>query len=707
MINRENNPSSLESSGSAKFEELRARAEEHLKTSPAQPNEAAGGDLLHLIQELEVHQAELEIQNEELRKAQETVVQAQEELQAERNKYLDLFELAPVGYLTLDSQGLIQEINLAAAEMLGQERRMLSRSGLSRFLSPEHASLLASMRKQSLDSGPMLPVDININRNDGSVLNVQADVEPTKDVDGPSGFTRLILTDVTQLKKAEMAASHARDEWEATFDALPDMVCIIDNDYRIMRANRAMAKRFELHPRDLVGRHCFKLMHGLDHAPEFCPHRSLLTSKETCSAEIHEDHLQGDFLVTVAPLLHKDCSIRGSVHVARDVTVQKRQDNLLRQAQKMEALGTLAGGIAHDFNNLLAAIMGYSELAQDDVPKDSSVRQDLAYIIQAANKGKFLIRQILAFSRKVEVDRKPLLLNQAVNDAEIILRRTVPKMVSLELDLDADLRTIRADSAQMEQMVINLVANGADAITVQGQVSITTRNVKKEHQTCELCGQAFWGEYVQLSVKDNGCGMTPEVRARIFEPFFTTKGVGKGTGMGLSTVYGIVNSHGGHISCRSQEGLGTDFNIYLPVLGKGPLERFLEDPMPKDALAGEGTILVTDDEGNLRDIAQRILSKGGYKVLLADSGEEALKIYEANIGAIDGVILDLGMPGIGGIACLPKILKLDPKAKVLIASGYIDINLGEELTSLGAAGLLSKPYRKNELLKRVREMITY
>ncbi len=394
------------------------------------------------------------------------------------------------------------------------------------------------------------------------------------------------------------------------------------------------------------------------------------------------------------------------VAVYEDRTEQIRLEEGLRQAQKMDALGTLASGIAHDFNNILAAILGYSELALDELPPDrQNVRQNLAEINKSAMKARNLVRQILTFSRAVRGKKRPLSINNAVTESVAILARTLPKMVKLDLDLQEDLSPVRADPHQMEQVFINLATNAADAMDGSGRIAITTRDVAAEPLRCEVCGGELSGRHVLITVSDTGVGMSPEVRAKIFEPFFTTKGVGKGTGLGLSSVYGIVTEHGGHIFCKSKQGEGSTFFIHLPATSQRQPELEPEDVDAPESLGGNGTIMVVDDEPAVRDIAQKMLSRNGYEVLLATSGEEGLALYKKRKGEIDLVLLDLGMPGMGGKACLTEIRRFDPNAKVLIASGYIQYEVTDELESLGAAGMVSKPYRKDDILKAVNEVL--
>ena len=396
-----------------------------------------------------------------------------------------------------------------------------------------------------------------------------------------------------------------------------------------------------------------------------------------------------------------------------DITSQKQAEEereklqaKLAQSQKMDALGTLASGIAHDFNNILAAIMGYSELAHDELPPNSQASRFIAEITRASAKAKHLVRHILTFSRQVVTDMVPLCINQVVDDASLLLERAIPKMIKLDIRLDRGAALVKANHQQMEQVLLNLVSNAADAIEASGVISIATRNVMLHRQQCTVCGEIYSGSFVELSVKDTGAGFDPEYIPRIFDPFFTTKEIGKGTGLGLSTVFGTMTSHGGHIQCHSQPGKGTEFIIHLPEAEPEVSPAGLTSYLNEDqAMPGNETILVVDDEAAVRDIVSQILGRNGYQTILASSGEEALEQYAQSHGKIDAIILDLGMPGMGGKACLPELLKIDPRAKVLIASGYAQLEVAEEMKRLGASDMVAKPYRSTELLGRLRNLL--
>ena len=386
---------------------------------------------------------------------------------------------------------------------------------------------------------------------------------------------------------------------------------------------------------------------------------------------------------------------------------QEREKELLeaqlRQSQKMEAIGTLAGGIAHDFNNILAAIVGYAELSLEDCQEGEVDPRFLMNILEASMRAKELVRGILAFSRSAEASYYTLDLNREVCAAAEILKRTLPKMIRLDLDLDPDLGPILGDSGQIQQVLLNLVSNSKDAMPDGGTITLATSTVAADQAGLQAEENAAPQAYSVLKVKDAGQGIPEDLLDQIFDPFFTTKEVGKGTGLGLSTVYGIVRSHMGHIETKSDPGKGTEFTIYFPETDSylPPPEAEMDNAC---AVSGNGeTVLLVDDERAIREIGARILADAGYRPLVAASGEEALELYGAE--KISLVILDLDMPGIGGRECLARLLRLDPEAKVVIASGHGG-DRDTDLRSIGGAReFIAKPYLKTAMLRLVGRVL--
>lgn len=376
----------------------------------------------------------------------------------------------------------------------------------------------------------------------------------------------------------------------------------------------------------------------------------------------------------------------------------------LRHTQKMEAIGIMAGGIAHDFNNLLHAISGYAQILLLRRTEHSVDYKELRLIERAADRAAVLIQQLLTFSRKAEIDRKPMDLNREVQQAQKMLERTLPKMIAIGLNLASGLKTINADPAQIEQIILNTGSNAADAMPDGGHLIIDTDNVLLNERHCAEHAGIEPGEYVRLTISDTGHGMDSETVQNIFEPFFTTKQLGKGTGLGLASVYGIVKSHGGYISCHSEPDRGTRFEIHFPAI------QTIEEPqqIKKQDTPIEGgseTILVVDDEETIRDLATEILQKYGYEVITVARGEEAIEVYARDSQRIDLVLLDLGMPGIGGHKCLSGLLQIDGNIRVIIASGYsMDEEVKKSLDA-GAVGFIGKPYQLTDLLIKIRDIL--
>jgi two-component system, cell cycle sensor histidine kinase and response regulator CckA len=389
--------------------------------------------------------------------------------------------------------------------------------------------------------------------------------------------------------------------------------------------------------------------------------------------------------------------------VIRDVTAIKETEKQLQQARKMEAIGILAGGIAHDFNNLLQIINGYAQILSSEKHETDPDYPKLMAIEKAVGNAAQLVRQLLTFSRKAESKFISLDLNREISHVRKILARTLPKMIDIHLHLGESLPHVAADPVQIEQLLLNLGSNAADAMPEGGMLRIETENVKLNEAFLASHPDLTSGDCVLLTITDTGHGMDQKTVERSFEPFFTTKEVGKGTGLGLASVYGIIKSHGGHISCKSQPGQGTTFKLYLPAVE----QREAVQEKCDDAIASRGgseTILLVDDEESIRTFAATVLERFGYTVLTCARGEDAIAIIFRG-GKIDLVILDLGMPGMGGHKCLKEILKIDPSAKILLASGYAINGQAKKSLESGAAGYIGKPYQIKGLIQKVREIL--
>ncbi|SMP39228.1 PAS domain S-box-containing protein [Desulfonatronum zhilinae] len=399
------------------------------------------------------------------------------------------------------------------------------------------------------------------------------------------------------------------------------------------------------------------------------------------------------------------------IAVVRDISerkaAEKEREELqaqLLQAHRMESVGILAGGVAHEFNNLLHAISGNMELLLRDKPADHPDAHRLRAMSKSLDRAGQLVRQLLLFSRKAESRRMRVDLNQEVECLVRMLEQTISQNIVLDLRLYPLVWPLFADPVQIEQVLLNLAKNAADAMPEGGRLTIETRNVLLDDDFVRAHPGSTSGRHVLLSVTDTGCGMDEKTCEHIFEPFFTTKEVGKGTGLGLATAYGIVMAHGGYIHCASKPDQGATFRIYLPA--KEMEDTPMVEPRTETSCRiGNAIILVVDDDQAIRELTQEALEGFGYSVLSAATGEEALEIFKAGGKAIDLVLLDLIMPGMGGYKCLQKLLQLNPLVKVVVASGYSPQDQSRETLKSGAMGLIGKPYQLKELESAVRKAL--
>jgi PAS domain S-box-containing protein len=406
---------------------------------------------------------------------------------------------------------------------------------------------------------------------------------------------------------------------------------------------------------------------------------------------------------SISPLRDHHGNIVSFVAVQRDVTLEELLQKQLIQAQKMEAVGTLAGGIAHDFNNLLQVINGCAEVALYDVQPNHPGYSELAEIRRSGRNAAELTQALLTFSRKVESKLRIVDLNRELRNVEKMLARTLPRLIRIEMKLLESLHTVRADPAQLHQVVMNLAVNARDAMPDGGRLSIHTRNAQLTPEYCRSHLGVEPGDYVVITVSDTGVGMDERTREHIFDPFFTTKEPGHGTGLGLSIVFGIVKSHGGNVFCYSRPGQGTTFKVYLPATKERTQREIVENRI--GPARGVETILLIDDEEPVRKVGTSILNRFGYEVITAPNGKVGLAMFLSRRSSIRLVILDLNMPEMGGRECLAAILAAAPEAKVVISSGYavngqIDAALNE-----GAVASVGKPYEAKQLLDTVRAVL--
>ncbi len=408
--------------------------------------------------------------------------------------------------------------------------------------------------------------------------------------------------------------------------------------------------------------------------------------------------------VSTAPLRDVSDAAVGVIFMYSEVTERRHLEEQLRQAQKMEAVGQLAGGVAHDFNNILAVIMSYGDLMLGELGQDAPMSADLREVTAAAARAAGLTRQLLAFSRRQVLQPHVVQVNALITNLEKMLRRLLRESIELTTTLDPALGYVYADAGELEQVLVNLVVNGRDAIQHSGDIVIATSNVRLDAEYGRLHAGAPPGDYVMVSVSDTGCGMSPAIQERIFEPFFTTKERDRGTGLGLSTVYGIVKQSGGNVWCYSEPGKGTTFKVYLPRVESA------DDPTPAAATVsparGSETILLVEDEAAVRLVASRILRQSGYTVIEAPDGAAAAALCAAHTGPLDLVVTDMVMPGMSAHELAAHVRAIRPEARVLFMSGYTeDAALRQRVLEPGAA-FLEKPFTVQTLTRAVQGVLS-
>ena len=643
-----------------------------------------------------------------------TIEATQESLRESEEKFAKAFAASPA-LMVLSSfpEGIMLDANAAFLDFVGcRAGEVLGRGSteLGFWAEPrQRSAMVESLRTGGRVNG----VDVAIRVKSGEVKTILFSAERLR-INGRDCMLT-VAVDVNAQRQAEAAIRVSEAKYRALFESMTDGVAVTDMTGRLIDFNESF--------RAMVGYPAEELLRLRYH--DLTPERWREMDQQILEGHIlprgHSDVYEKQyrrkdgslFPVELRVFLIKDDAGAPAAMwaVVRDVTERKKAEEQkkaleeqLRQAQKMEAIGVLAGGIAHDFNNILGAILGSVELAMDQAHDHGLDVPDLRQIASSVDRAKELVRQILTFSRKVAPQFKAMDLSEEVQRAIAVLKRTLPKMIDIETHLAHGLPSILADANQIGQVLLNLASNAAHAMPDGGKITIATELAVVPDGFCTGCGQPFSGEYVLLRFTDQGQGMDRETIAKIFDPFFTTKEIGQGTGLGLSTVFGTIKSHGGHVACHSEPGRGSSFIIYLPP-HHGPLPAEQAAPGEESPSGGHETIMVVDDEPLLRRFARLHLETAGYEVLEAASGEDALDVLEKRAYPPHLVILDLGMPGMGGLRCAKELLARWPGLRILIASGYADDSQVRQSLDHGAINFLAKPFRRVDMLGAARRML--
>ncbi|HEX8272908.1 MAG TPA: PAS domain-containing protein [Longimicrobiaceae bacterium] len=606
---------------------------------------------------------------------------------------LALLEHAPFAAVLVAADGTVLHLNHAASGLAalpgpGAAGRPLA--DVLPFLAAEPAA--GALRRAAEQGSPVTVPEVRSSAGDRFEL-IAAPLD---------GAVALYLC---PCKGADDALRASEAEMRALVEAISDVLLVLDREGTYCKVAPSAPDRLARPAGELVGRRLHEVFPA-ERADEFLALvRRALDTRQRVDAE-YSMEIRGEtywFATTVAPLPDHD----RVVWLARDVTVRHRQEEalresgeMLRQAQKMEAVGRLAGGIAHDFNNLLTVIRGNAEMLIQDLPAGSSQSEDADEVRRAADRAAELTRQLLAFSRRQVVQPRTVSLNRVVGDLDKMLRRIIGEDVELATELEAREDTVRVDPGQLEQMLLNLAVNARDALPSGGTIRIATEDVELSAPGAGVPA----GRWVALTVADTGCGMDAEVLERIFDPFFTTKEQGKGTGLGLSTVYGIARQSGGHVTVRSAPGEGSTFRVFLPRAAE---EQEAHDGSAPAAPppAGTGTVLLVEDADAVRAFAARVLARCGYRVVEARDGREALEAALRPDEAIDLVLTDVVMPEMSGAELARRIRVARPGVPVAYMTGYADEDVMRHGQLPADTLLLQKPFTAEALAALVRDAL--
>lgn len=568
-------------------------------------------------------------------------------------------------------------------------------------------SLHDAARSEGLVSGIAVPIQVG-----QTSLGVLYAFNRTKspfsksDLDTLSLLGNLAAVEITR-ERTERGLRESEERYRSLVENMDIGVTLVDSDYNIVMTNAARAKMLNETSLELVGRKCYAASGRTEGACPYCPGVQAMSTGQPYEVEIENtcDSGAGSWLrIRAFPTFGPEGVASGYIELMEDISNRKHLEEQLRHTAKMEAIGLLAGGVAHDFNNLLTAMIGYSEMALEQMPEADSCRQRVTLIADAAHRAAALTRQLLAFSRKQVLDMKVFDLNAAIADFEKLLRRLVGVDIELVTSLNPTLGRVRADPGQIEQILMNLAVNARDAMPNGGRLTIETKNVALDEEYARTHSEVKPGPHVMFAVSDTGIGMDGRTLRRIFEPFFTTKEKGRGTGLGLATVYGIVKQHQGHISVYSEPGRGTTFKVFLPRVQESA-ERLTGLIRVGWQRRGTETILLVEDEEIVRKLAQEVLELLGYLVLVASDPEEALKISDDYDGPIHLVLTDVILPRMDGTALVSRLSVQRPEAKALYVSGYAENAILRQGVLTSDVHFLQKPFTLEGLANKVRDVL--
>ncbi|MEX1138427.1 MAG: PAS domain S-box protein [Bacteroidota bacterium] len=619
-------------------------------------------------------------------------------------RFQGLIENSSDGIVLLSREGVISYTGPSTARILGYVvEDFTGRVGFE-FIHPDDRANAERVFRELINNPRKVTLlEFRLRNKAGVWLWIEATANNLLDEPGIQAVV-LNYRDITGRKSIEEALKKSEIEYRNLFDRANDAIFIFEpQGETILEANDKACRLYGFTKDELLGRSLKDLTKDISRG-EF-EIMELMRHKSSRNFEtVHFNKAGEPMEMLVNSSVVEYAGRTAIMSIIRDITDLRKLEHQLRQAQKMESVGTLAGGIAHDFNNILSIILGYTSLIKRGKIEGKRFEEGVDTIAKAAQRGAMLVKQILTFARKADVVFESVKLNELITDLSKLLSETFPKTVTFELDLSPEFPAIVADANQLHQVFLNLCVNARDAMPGTGMITIQT-SMTDGLTLQERFPEARQSEYAHIRITDTGTGMDEKTRLRVFEPFFTTKGQGRGTGLGLAVVYGIVNNHHGFIDIESAIGKGTTFHLYFPIQMR-TFEAMQQGKVVVEEIpGGTETILLVEDEQMLLSLVKELLEGHGYKVLTAYDGAEAVDTYERLGKEIDLVLTDIGLPKLSGWDVCRRILARNPGAKVIVASGYIDPNVKSDLKDSLAKEFIHKPYLPEDVLRRVRNVL--
>lgn len=632
----------------------------------------------------------------------------EEALRESEARYRQLVQNANSIIFRRDLEGRITFFNEFAQDFFGYGEDEIVGKNVIGTIVPETDSAGRDLRAMIMDIGEH-PEQYASNENEnvrknGERVWISWTNRAIRDAEGKISEILCVGNDITARKDTERALRESEERFREMAALLPTVICEMDTELHVTYANKIGLQTFGFSQDDLDGGiSALEFIHPGDREKLVDRLERIARGENVAATEYRLFTKAGsevNALVNSAPVF-KDGAIVGLRTSVTNITEQKKLEQQLQQAQKMEAIGTLAGGIAHDFNNLLMAIQGNVSLMLTDTDPTHPHFEKLMKVQQRIEGGAKLTTHLLGYARKGKYGVKPINLNQLLEESCETFGRT-RKNIIISSSPTNDLLPVEGDPEQIEQVLMNLFVNAADAMPGGGKLIVETMNATQEAMDGKLYTPKP-GEYVMLAVTDTGTGMDRETMERIFDPFFTTKKMGRGTGLGLASAYGIIKGHGGYIDVQSRPGQGSTFKLFLPVSEKQPTRP--RRWSPEEPANGRETVLLVDDEEDIREVGRELLEVIGYHVLTAQDGEKAVRVYRENCLDIDIVLLDIVMPHAGGGEAFDRMKKINPDVKVLLCSGYSIEGEATEILARGGNGFIQKPFSMNQLADKIREVL--